>query len=86
MALYIALSVFSYSMFMDRWSGAYFTEAVRIIVGLIASVIFLNAGDAPAHFYSWRTVLYCYFILSLMGLAHGFFQPKLAHTTKEISR
>ncbi|HAB81421.1 MAG TPA: sterol desaturase, partial [Flavobacteriaceae bacterium] len=48
--------------------------------------IFLNAGDAPAHFYSWRTVLYCYFILSLMGLAHGFFQPKLAHTTKEISR
>ena len=86
LALYIALSVFSYSMFMDRWSGAYFTEAVRIIVGLIASVIFLNAGDAPAHFYSWRTVLYCYFILSLMGLAHGFFQPKLAHTTKEISR
>ena len=82
LALYIALSVGSYSMFMDRWKGAYFSEFARISVGLLASIIFLNSVGALEYFYAWRMVLYTYFLLSLTGLIYGFFQSRLTQTQK----
>jgi alkylglycerol monooxygenase len=82
LALYIVLSVGSYSMFMDRWKGAYFSEFARISVGLLASVLFLDSVGAPEHFYTWRMVLYTYFLLSLTGLIYGFFQSRLTQTQK----
>lgn len=82
LALYIALSVCSYSMFMDRWKGAYFSEFARISVGLLASIIFLNSVGALEYFYAWRMVLYIYFLLSLTGLIYGFFQSRLTQTQK----
>lgn len=82
LALYIALSVCSYSMFMDRWKGAYFSEFARISVGLLASIIFLNSVGALEYFYAWRMVLYTYFLLSLTGLIYGFFQSRLTQTQK----
>ena len=85
LALYIALSVCSYSMFMDRWKGAYFSEFARISVGLLASVLFLDSVGAPEHFYAWRMVLYTYFLLSLTGLLYGFFHSRFTHGAKVIS-
>jgi hypothetical protein len=85
LASYIALSVFSYSMFMDRWKSAYFTELFRISLGLLASVFFIDSVGAPEHFYAWRMVLYAYFMLSLIGLLFNFFQSRLTHGTKVIS-
>lgn len=65
---FVGISIFSYSLYMDQWFLAVYTEYFRLILG---AVLFLWAQEyeiLPAVFQEWYWILIFYFLLSVMGL------------------
>jgi len=65
---FVGISIFSYSLYMDQWFLAVYTEYFRLILG---AVLFLWAQEyeiLPAVFQQWYWILIFYFLLSVMGL------------------
>ena len=68
---YVGLSIFSYSLYMDQWFAAPYTEFFRLILG-VAFLVFMSAA-MPAIFIAWSLLLWGYFLLSLALLGFLYF-------------
>lgn len=78
LALYIGISVFGYTLFMDQLPKAAFFEFFRLILGGVALYLGMYFNIFPPLFLEWSPVLMGYFILSLVGVLYlGFVEQAL---------
>ena len=67
---YVALSICSYSLFMDQWFASVYTEFTRLLLGVFLLLFAYNTQLIPEFFVSWFWVLLCYFAVSLLVLIY----------------
>lgn len=75
-AAYVAISVFSYSLYMDQWLGASLTELARLSFGVLICFALFEHRLEMGLFNRWQVPLLIYHLASLMGLVYMFFNKK----------